>query len=170
MKFPDDAAVLALAKPLVMQFEGFARKPYLCPAGHWTIGWGTTRYPSGKAVTPGDYPDGIPEDFAVLCLVSALLRVRRSLEPCVTRAPTLHQAAALLSLGFNAGVGVHDGIQGDLADSTLLAKFNAGDIAGAGDQFPLWNKAHIGGVLTVLPGLTLRRNAERALFLTSDAP
>ena len=32
-----------------------------------------------------------------------------------------------------------------------------------------FHEAVRGGLLTVLPGLTLRRNAERALFLTSDA-
>lgn len=168
-KFPTDGAVLALAKPLIKGFEGFAARPYICPAGKPTIAWGCTRYPSGKPVTMADYPNGIPDDFAGVCLVSAMLRVRDSLEPCITREPSLHQAAALISIGFNIGLGCHDGIKGDLADSTLLEKFNAGDFESAAEQFPLWNKAHVNGVLTVLPGLTKRREAERVLFLTPDA-
>ncbi|APF12027.1 hypothetical protein BKC11_04965 [Salmonella enterica subsp. enterica serovar Typhimurium] len=46
--------------------------------------------------------------------------------------------------------------------STLLRKLNAGDYAGAADEFLRWNKA--GG--KVLNGLTRRREAERALFLS----
>jgi lysozyme len=168
MTFPNGPAVVALAKPLIEKFEGFAPRPYLCPAGHWTIGWGATAYPNGKPVMRDDYPGGIPEDFAALCLVAAMLHVGESLAFCITRRPTLHQAAALISLGFNVGVGAHDGIKGDLADSALLSKFNAGDSAGAADQFPIWNKAHVGGVLRVLPGLTRRREAERNMFLTPD--
>jgi lysozyme len=166
--FPPDAAVLTLAKPVIKKFEGYSAKPYLCPAQKWTIAWGTTRYPSGKPVAPNDYPDGIPEDFAGVCLVSAMIRVNGSLSPLVTRMPTVHEAAALLCLAYNIGVGVHDGIKGDLADSTLLEKFNAGAVDAAAEQFLVWNKAHVNGVLQTLPGLTVRREAERALFLTPD--
>ena len=49
--------------------------------------------------------------------------------------------------------------------STLLAKFNAGDIAGAAAEFSKWNKARVNGVLTALPGLTARRAAEKSTFL-----
>ncbi|HHP2614034.1 TPA: lysozyme, partial [Enterobacter roggenkampii] len=49
-----------------------------------------------------------------------------------------------------------------LSTSTLLRKLNAGDYAGAADEFLRWNKA--GG--KVLNGLTRRREAERALFLS----
>lgn len=166
--FPADSAVLALAKPLIKQFEAFCPTPYLCPAGKPTIAWGCTRYPSGKPVSMTDYPNGIPEDFAGVCLVSAMLRVIEGLKACITREPTLHQAAALVSLAFNVGVGLHDGIRGDLADSTLLERFNAGDFPKAADCFLDWNKSHVSGVLTVLRGLTKRREAERALFLTPD--
>ena len=168
MAFPNGPAVLDLAKPLIEKFEGFAPRPYLCPAGHWTIGWGMTVYPNGKPVMRDDYSGGIPEDFAALCLVTTMLRVSESLTFCITRGATNHQAAALISLGFNVGVGAHDGITGDLADSALIAKFNAGDFAGAADQFLIWNKAHVAGVLRVLPGLTRRREAERAMFLAPD--
>ena len=37
--------------------ESFSAKPYKCPAGRWTIGYGTTRYfDTGKAVTGTDKP------------------------------------------------------------------------------------------------------------------
>lgn len=169
MNAPSDADVLALAKPLIKGFEGYSATPYLCAAGVQTIAWGTTRYPSGKPVARTDYPAGIPEDFANVCLVSSMLRVRGDLAKILKAVPTVHQAAALLCLTYNIGVGLHDGVKGDFADSTLLDKFNDGDIAAAAEQFLVWNKAHVNGVLTVLPGLTKRREAERVLFLTADA-
>jgi lysozyme len=49
-----------------------------------------------------------------------------------------------------------------LACSTLLKKLNAGDTKGAAEEFLKWDKA--GG--KVLAGLTKRRKAERALFLS----
>jgi len=49
-------------------------------------------------------------------------------------------------------------------NSTLRMKLNRGDVEGAADEFPKWRKA--GG--RVLSGLVRRRDAERALFLTSD--
>jgi GH24 family phage-related lysozyme (muramidase) len=48
-----------------------------------------------------------------------------------------------------------------LQSSTLLKLLNQGEYTQAADQFLRWNKA--GG--RVLPGLTRRREAERALFL-----
>lgn len=39
---------------LVKEFEGFYSRAYKCPAGVWTIGWGTIMYPTGKRVQPGD--------------------------------------------------------------------------------------------------------------------
>ncbi|MBB3977358.1 GH24 family phage-related lysozyme (muramidase) [Rhizobium azooxidifex] len=61
---------------------------------------------------------------------------------------------ALVSLAFNIGVSA-------FSKSTLVKKLNAGDRAGAADQFIVWNKA--GG--RVLKGLVNRRASERALFI-----
>jgi len=68
-----------------------------------------------------------------------------------------NQFDALVSLVFNIGGGAFKG-------STLLKKLNAGDYAGAADQFLVWNRA--GG--KVLKGLTTRRESERKQFLTKD--
>lgn len=67
------------------------------------------------------------------------------------------QFDALVSLVFNIG-------GSNFAASTLLRKLNAGDYAGAADQFPRWNKQKG----KVLNGLTERRGRERALFLTPE--
>ena len=65
-----------------------------------------------------------------------------------------NQWDALMSFVYNLG-------SANLGPSTLLKLLNAGDYAGAAEQFLRWNKA--GG--QVLAGLTKRRAAERAMFL-----
>ncbi|MDF7673558.1 lysozyme [Acetobacteraceae bacterium ESL0709] len=40
-----------LAFQLISTFEGCSLTPYLCPAGHWTIGYGMTFLPDGTPVT-----------------------------------------------------------------------------------------------------------------------
>ena len=67
---------------------------------------------------------------------------------------TQSQFDALVCWAFNVGVSAAQ-------QSTLMHRLNAGTMQGAADQFLRWNRA--GG--QVLRGLTLRREAERALFL-----
>lgn len=176
MAWPDPLIVHGLVKPFIKGWEKFEPKPYLCLAGKWTIAWGATSYPNGRKVKEHDYPSGIPMEFGEVCLTAAISRIENEFingvgpikGALLTRMPTAHQFAALISLGFNAGLGLHDGIKGDIADSTLLAKFNAGDLDGAAAQFLVWNKAHVDGVLTTVNGLTNRRRAEKALFEMED--
>jgi len=40
---------------LIKKFEGFSSKPYLCPAGIPTIGYGNTYYEDGTKVPPPPY-------------------------------------------------------------------------------------------------------------------
>jgi lysozyme len=61
----------------------------------------------------------------------------------------------MLSLAYNIGPGAFSG-------SSVLKRFNQGDMQGAADAFLMWNKG--GG--KVLKGLTRRREAERELFLS----
>ena len=40
---------------LIREFEGFfSKEAYKCPAGVWTIGYGSTHYEDGQAVKSGD--------------------------------------------------------------------------------------------------------------------
>jgi hypothetical protein len=71
---------------------------------------------------------------------------------------TQGQFDALVSFTYNLGAR-------SLSTSTLLRKLNAGDYAGAADEFLRWNKA--GG--KVLNGLTRRREAERAVPVVISA-
>ena len=45
----------------------------------------------------------------------------------------------------------------------------AGDLAGACQQLPRWNKARVAGAMVELPGLTKRRAAEMALCMEGAA-
>ncbi|WP_151765994.1 lysozyme [Acinetobacter colistiniresistens] len=136
---------------LISSFEDLKLVSYLCPANVWTIGFGTTIYPSGKKVKQGEKctPQQANEYFA-----HDLKRFEASVNNLVKVPLSQNQFDALVSLVYNIG-------SGNFASSTLLKKLNAKDYAGAADQFPRWNKA--GG--KVLNGLIRRRDAERALFL-----
>lgn len=137
---------------LIKQFEGFSAKPYLCPAGVPTIGYGATYYPDGKRVTMADRP--VSEADATAMLRSMLASYEAGVSRYVQVPLTQGQFDALVSFAYNVGLSA-------LKDSTLLRLVNARDYAGAAAQFARWNRA--GG--KVLPGLTRRREAERVMFL-----
>lgn len=140
-----------------------------CPAGVWTIGWGHAIMdgaaqlagPGNKARSRALYPGGITRDQAEALLRGDLVPRAASLCSVLKVAVTDSQFGALMALVFNIGAG-------NLAASTLLRKVNAGDFAGAADQFLAWDKARVEGVLQPLAGLTRRRRAERALFVGQD--
>ena len=145
---------------LVKEFEGCKLKAYKCPAGVWTIGYGTTsRAGVGLEVVEGME---ITEAEAEYYLQKSLEKFSTEIVGAFTRPPNESQFGACVSLAYNIGAGA-------FKRSTVLRKFNQGDDAGAANAFLMWNKA--GG--TVLKGLVRRREAERKLFLTPvsvDAP
>ena len=149
---------LPLAASLIKAFEGCRLKPYKDSAGVPTIGYGTIQYPSGTAVTMKDKP--ISKDDAEYLLMFEMSKKAEAIAPAVRR-PTLHQAAAMLSLAYNIGSGA-------FKTSSVLRKFNEGDFPGAADAFLMWDKATVDGKLVPVPGLHNRRAAERDFFLTSD--
>ncbi len=142
---------------------------YLCPAGVWTIGWGHAivdggaqlKGPANKARARALYPGGITRAQAEALLRADLIPRAASVASLVRVPLDEAQFAALIALVFNIGAA-------NLEASTLLRKLNAGDVAGAADQFLAWDKARVNGVLQALAGLTRRRRAERALFLGQD--
>ena len=137
---------------LIKSFEGFSAKPYKCPAGVPTIGYGATYYPDGKRVTMADKP--VSEADATAMLRSMLASYEAGVSRYVQVPLTQGQFDALVSFAYNLGLSA-------LKGSTLLRLVNARDYAGAAAQFARWNRA--GG--KVLPGLTRRREAERVMFL-----
>lgn len=137
---------------LIKSFEGFSARPYLCPAGVPTIGYGATYYPDGRRVTMQDKP--VSEADATAMLRSMLASYEAGVSRYVLVPVTQGQFDALVSFAYNLGLSA-------LKGSTLLRLVNARDYAGAAAQFVSWNRA--GG--KVLPGLTRRREAERKLFV-----
>lgn len=156
-------------KQLIKVFEGVHRRPYLCPAVLWTIGVGRVLYPEQAKLKVDErraYPlkpehDKEWTDAAIdLLFDTDMLRFETGvLRLCPDSALAQSQFDALVAFAFNCGLGT-------LQSSTLRSRYNAGDIEGAAAEFPRWNKA--GG--RVLPGLTRRRLAEQALFLSGDVP
>lgn len=133
----------------IMQQEGVEHKVYLDAVHIPTVCMGHT----GPDVTVKDvgkeYSDERCSELARSDTRIAQAGVVRLVKVPVTQ----NQYDALVDFVFNAG-------EGNLASSTLLRKFNAGDCHGAAAEFPRWNKAkgH------VLGGLTKRRAWERSLF------
>lgn len=136
---------------LIKSFEGLRLTAYPDPAtgaAPWTIGYGATRgVAKGMTITTEQAERRLQNDVA---------RFEPELENLVKVPLSQNQWDALMSFVYNLGLA-------NLASSTLLKLLNAGDYARAADQFPRWNKA--GG--KELPGLTKRRAAEQALFLSA---
>lgn len=130
---------------LLKQYEGCKLTAYKCPAGIWTIGYGSTGGHVKRGLT-------ITQDQAEGLLRSDLRRFEDAVAKLAPGA-TDNQFSALVSFAFNVGIDA-------LKKSTLLKLHKAGDYEGAAEQFPRWNKA--GG--KVLPGLVKRRAAEAALY------
>jgi lysozyme len=144
-----NAAGLALIK----SFESCSLTAYPDPgsgAEPWTIGWGHTGTVNGTAVHSGMT---ITQGTADILLAADLHTFEETVNNLVAHGCTPNQFAALVSFEYNTG---------SLAQSTLLRLFNAGNIAGAADQFGNW--VYAGG--QVMAGLVRRRAAEKALFLT----
>lgn len=139
---------------LINSFEGLVLTAYPDPGTGgfpWTIGVGTTVYPDGTPVAPGDK---ISRSEAEKYLKHDLRRFEQAVLHLVKVPLKQNELDALVSFSYNVGTGA-------LEESTLLKKLNAGDRKGAADEFLKWDKA--GG--RVFEGLTRRRRAERALFL-----
>ncbi|MHA1021695.1 lysozyme [Enterobacter ludwigii] len=137
---------------LIKQFEGCKLTAYQDSVGVWTIGYGWTQPVDGKPIRAGMT---IKQETAERLLKTGLVGYESDVSRLVKVGLTQGRFDALVSFTYNLGAR-------SLSTSTLLRKLNVGDYAGAADEFLRWNKA--GG--KVLNGLTRRREAERALFLS----
>ena len=154
---------------MIKRFEGIVDgnkstpnyDPYLDPVGIWTIGYGHAirfqnvflRGATNKQQASALYPGGLNLQQVEDLLRADLLNFCRDVASMVKVVVSDNQFAALVSFAFNVGTTA-------LKNSTLLKKLNAGDYAGAANEFAKWNKA--GG--KILKGLTNRRTTEKALF------
>lgn len=148
--------VSAEGRALIQQFEGLSLTAYRCPAGKWTIGYGHT---AGV-----QFGDQIARDNADDLLRADLASCGNAVDEALGGCPaSRHEFDAMVSLAFNVGVA---GFKG----STVLRLHRQGDRQGAARAFGLWNKAMVDGRLQEIAGLTRRRAAETAFYLTEDAP
>ena len=144
---------LEIASALCRQFEGFKSKPYLCPAGIPTIGYGSTYYSDGRKVTLQDPPMDEPTARALLMFELQHTYLPAVLRHCPVLVSDERKCNAIVDFCYNLGVG-------RLQTSTLKRKINAQDWEGSKEQLKLWVRG--GG--KVLNGLVKRRDAECALF------
>lgn len=136
---------------IIKRFEGVRLKPYYCPANILTIGYGHVIREDEEYLKKG-----ITLEQAEELLLKDLSRFELGVLKLVKNEYlNENRFSALVSFAYNLGLG-------SLKASTLRQKLNRGDILDASNEFLKWNKA--GG--KILKGLTLRRIAERNLFIS----
>lgn len=151
---PEQVSEEAVA--LIKNFEGLHRvqpdgtvSSYKCPAGKWTVGWGSVRgVRSGMKLTVGECEERLKKDIDDHA---------KAIYKHVNVPLTQGQFDALTSFVFNLG-------EANFKSSTLLRLLNQGRYDEVPEQIMRWNKARVNGKLTPLRGLTRRRAAEAAIF------
>jgi lysozyme len=144
---------LILAADLCRFFEGFSSKPYICPAGYPTIGYGTVYKPDGSKVTMRDQPISkeLANDWLMRELQHNYMAGVLKASPILIRNQRL--LAAITDFAYNLGVGRYRA-------STLKRRVDSNDLLGVETELRKW----IRGGGKVLPGLVKRRQAEIDLF------
>ncbi|MCB4358431.1 lysozyme [Quatrionicoccus australiensis] len=140
--------ILEKLNDLIRKFEGLRLKPYLCPAGVPTIGYGHTGPEVSIKMKPITEPVAeamMVQDAATFATASA------NLSPVLYFDSDKHSAIA--DFCFNLGTTRYKA-------STLRRKVNAGDWEGAQEELQKW----VWGGGKKLPGLIARRKAEALLL------
>ena len=138
-------------KDLIKRFEGCKLKAYKCPAGVFTIGYGSTFYEDGTKVEEGDVITQERADELFDVIISDFVRMTDAL---VKSDVTENNFSALVSFTFNVGTG-------NLRKSTLLRKVNVDPKdPSIRAEFMKWTRANN----VVLRGLVRRREAEAKLY------
>lgn len=130
--------------------EGCVLTAYLCPGGHWTIGYGHTSMAGPPHVTPGMR---INLQVAETILRRDLAKFEIGVMRLVKVPLTQFQFDALVSFAFNLGLT-------NLKKSTLLKVLNQGKYDAVPAQLMRWTRA--GG--RELRGLVKRRRAEAEIW------
>ena len=138
---------------LIKHFEGVHKKPYICPAGYWTIGVGhlisrgaKLPFEWDRVLSPGEIDDLLRKDLRRFEL--GVLRMLGTVQPSQS------EFDALVSFSFNLGLGCFQ-------RSTVRSAFIRGDKKRSGEVLLKYRRA--GG--KILQGLVRRRQAELALLM-----
>lgn len=144
---------LETAAALCRPFEGLRLKPYICPAGYPTIGYGTVYKPDGSKVTMQDPPITMEtaEGWLLHELEHNYMRGVLQASPHLLEYPLV--LGAMTDFAYNLGVARYRA-------STLRQRVNMCDWIGARQELLRWTRG--GG--RVLPGLVKRRQAEAQLL------
>lgn len=146
------AAIAAIAAAVAAPMEGLRQYAYYDPPGILTVCYGHT----GDVIKGRKYSLEECKGLLQSDMLDAVLNVER----CAPGLP-VDTAAALSDAVFNLGPVVVC----DPKRSTLARLLKAGDVSGACNQLPRWDKARVAGVMVALPGLTKRRKLERDICL-----
>lgn len=133
---------------LIRTFEGCRLRAYQCPAGVWTIGWGST----GPDVQNGVVWDQTQADARLQYDAGKCVRAAIKLSPILAGQPK--QLAAIADFIYNLGAGRY-------RTSRLRKRIESQDLAGAVAEINRW----VNGGGRKLPGLVKRRAAEAQLIL-----
>lgn len=148
---------------LLESFEGCILHPYKCPRGIWTIGIGSTCYKNGQPVRETDRP--LKDKAEAYELLNDHIKgISYTLERFLQKIPwklTENQFSALICFAYNLGTGPI--VE---ADRTMHDAIKSRDHKKVVAAFLVYNKATIDGQKKELPGLTRRREAEKALYLS----
>ena len=150
------SVVWKLWLPILMEYEGLYLRPYLCPAGVWTIALGLTFYPNGQPVRPTD--PALTREQALALSEEIAMRFFLQVLPLVSL-KTAGSWTAVTDFCFNVGIGA-------FKTSTLRRRILAGQYELVPAEFRRWTKA--GG--RTLRGLVRRAEIRVALFNRPEAP
>lgn len=151
---------IALAASVVAPSEGLVKETYLDPVNILTACYGHT----GPELKLGQK---FTEEQCLNLLAKDLASAEKIVNNSVKVPLKDYQKAAFISFVYNVGAGkkgVKDGfvaIKSTGNPSKMLSKLNAGDYAGACNEFMNWTKANG----KVLKGLVIRRQKEKDLCL-----
>jgi GH24 family phage-related lysozyme (muramidase) len=151
------AAAAALATAIAVPAEGLRQFAYYDPPGILTVCYGHT---GSDVVANRKYTLAECDALLTTDMKAAMAQVQR----CHPSLP-VPVLAAFGDAAYNIG----STVACSRANSTAARMLYAGDLTGACNQLPRWDKARVLGFMVALPGLTKRRAAERDLCLSGAA-
>lgn len=141
---------IILALPIVVYFEGFVPKTYIDPVGIPTVCFGET----DKQIT---MQERFSKEQCFVMLGASLQKHAAAISPCIKVPLQDHEAAAVLSWGYNIGAGA-------ACSSTLVRLLNEGKPAAVWcHEMRKWVYAKG----KKLRGLEIRREKEEAMCLNA---
>jgi len=141
-------AAVVLSIPIVVMFEGFFPKTYVDPVGIPTVCFGET----DKSIT---MQERFTKEECYILLGASLQQHALGISKCIYVPMKDHEAAAILSWGYNVGVDA-------ACKSTLISRLNMG---APPSEWCLELKRWVFADGKKLKGLERRRDAEYAMCM-----